>query len=251
MASIQQAVGLKCANSKYDVIVVQTLLNKFLIAGCLPPLAPLLVDGDFGNKTAEAIYAFQNGVMGWKKPDMRIDPWGQTIAALNGPLKWANKPFGGGGTYLPPPSAPDDLTYGDPVTITAMDATDRHVWAVSWGKIVYLSDAWTMTLNVQKEAGSSPIGRLYVLSHGWHDGPRGSPDQLQLRNNAVTAENFSIWEPAFRRLRPHFADSGEVVLLACLVGQNSALLRKLSASFQVPVYAGTGYTLMKSGAQTG
>lgn len=111
MASINKPVGLKCngfGNQKFDVIVVQMLLNKFLVAGCLPPLAPLMLDGKCGNRVCEAIYAFQNGIMGWKKPDMRIDPGGSTLARLNGPLKWANKPSGDPVIHLPTPGAPND-----------------------------------------------------------------------------------------------------------------------------------------------
>ena len=108
-STIKNPVGLKCKNDKYDVLVVQMLLNKFIMPGCIPPLAPLMLDGDCGNKTCIALYAFQNGILGWKKPDMKVDPNGQTLAALNGPLKWANKPYGGGGVIdIPTPSAPDD-----------------------------------------------------------------------------------------------------------------------------------------------
>ena len=94
IASIQKPVGLKCKNDKYDVLVVQMLLNKFIMPGCLPPLAPLLLDGKCGNKTVIAIHAFQNGIMGRKSPTMQINPYGDTLEALNGPLKWCNKPAG-------------------------------------------------------------------------------------------------------------------------------------------------------------
>jgi len=251
MASIQKPVGLKCKNDVGDVFVIQSLLNKFIIAGCLPPLAPLMLDGQCGNKTVEAIYAFQNGIMGWKKPDMRVDPGGQTLGALNGPLKWANKPVGPGVTPFPTPAPPADVTWGDPVVITAMDAQDRSDWRVSWGQVVYFIDTWTMVLNVQKAAGNSPIGRLYILSHGWYDGPGGYDDALHLRNVSITTANFGQWEPALLRLRPRFHDQGDVVLLACYVGQNEALLRKLSSTFQVPVYAGTQSTSMGTGYQYG
>jgi len=94
MASIQRPVGLKCngiGNDSNDVFVIQILLNKFLLLGCLGPIIPLVVDGQCGNKTCEALYAFQRGIMGWKKSDMRVDPGGATLARLHGPLKWVNK----------------------------------------------------------------------------------------------------------------------------------------------------------------
>lgn len=112
MTTLKKPVGLKCkppiGNDYGDVLVVQILLNKFIFPGCLGPKAPLLVDGQCGNKTCEALYAFQNGIMGWKKPDMRVDPGGQTLAALNGPLKWANAPKGDPVIDLPKPKMPDD-----------------------------------------------------------------------------------------------------------------------------------------------
>jgi hypothetical protein len=46
-----------------------------------------MLDGKCGNKTVTAIFAFQNGILGWKHPDMRITPGGKTMTALHGPLK--------------------------------------------------------------------------------------------------------------------------------------------------------------------
>lgn len=115
MVTIKNAVGLKCKNDKWDVMAVQHLLNKFIVPGCLPPLAPLLADGDCGNKTCIALYAFQNGILGWKNPDMKVFPGKATLAALNGPLKWANKPYGGGGVIdISKPKVPDDDVPKDP-----------------------------------------------------------------------------------------------------------------------------------------
>lgn len=115
MASIQRPVGLKCngiGNDASDVYVVQVLLNKFLLVGCLGPIIPLVVDGQCGNKTCEALYAFQRGIMGWKKSDMRVDPGGATLARLNGPLKWVNQ-IPGYPVVIDDwkPKAPDDDDY--------------------------------------------------------------------------------------------------------------------------------------------
>lgn len=252
MASIQKPVGLKCKNDIGDVIVIQLLLNKFIVPGCLGPMAQLLPDGKFGNQTAEAIYAFQNGILGWKKPDMRIDPGGTTLGALNGPLKWANAP-GGTPVYPPsgPPAAPEEVTWGDPIVITAMDSIDRASWRVKWGDVSYFIDPTTMVANVLKVAGHAPISRLYVLSHGYYDGVGNVEDTLNLRNDSITVQNFDSWEPTLRKLSPHFSDHGDVVLLACYVGGNEPLLRKLAKTFNATVYGGTSYTWMGTGHQTG
>jgi outer membrane protein OmpA-like peptidoglycan-associated protein len=88
MASIQGSVGKKGKNDKWDVMTMQTLLNKFIVPGCLPGLKPLVPDGACGNATIGAITAFQAGILEHKYPDGRIDPGGETLARLNGPLKW-------------------------------------------------------------------------------------------------------------------------------------------------------------------
>lgn len=108
MATINRPVGLRCKNDQGDVMVVQILLNAFIIPGCLGAMAQLMVDGLCGNKTCEAIYRFQMGVMGHKKPDMKIMPGGPTITRLNGPLKWANRPPGDPVVYPSMPSAPEE-----------------------------------------------------------------------------------------------------------------------------------------------
>jgi peptidoglycan hydrolase-like protein with peptidoglycan-binding domain len=88
MASISNSVGNNQPNDPGDVAIVQVLLNKFLFLGCLPGVAPLIVDGKFGKKTASAIVAFQKSIVGIK-PDCWVTPIGGTMTALNGPIKWA------------------------------------------------------------------------------------------------------------------------------------------------------------------
>lgn len=90
MADIQFAVGKKCKNNTVDVFIVQQLLNKFLVSGRLA-LAPLTVDGDCGKKTIAAIKTFQAVFLGFREPDGRIDPKGQTLTSLNGDVNQAQK----------------------------------------------------------------------------------------------------------------------------------------------------------------
>lgn len=92
MASIDHSVGKKGKNNNYDVMVVQLLLNKFIVPGCMKPFQPLGVDGDCGKMTKAAIVWFQLNVMGNAFPDGRVDPNGSTLSALNGPLKWPSGP---------------------------------------------------------------------------------------------------------------------------------------------------------------
>lgn len=253
--TIQKPVGLKCRNERGDVFLDQFLLNKFLMAGCLPPLPPLMLDGKCGNKTVTAIFAFQNGILGWKHPDMKIAPGGKTLAALNGPLKWYKpKPPGDGGvTYLDTPKAPEE-PFGDPVMVTAICAKSHEDWGkrARYGKVVFAIDAWTMVLNTEKAIGDSPIDRLHVLTHAYFkDGTGQYIEGIFFPNLEVRADNQSEWEMPLLRLRPLFHDRGDTVFYGCWSGLNVPLLRKLAATLQVPVYAPTEQTLMSTGYSYG
>jgi hypothetical protein len=83
-------------------------------------------------------------ILGWKHPDMEIAPGGKTMPALNGSLKWYKpKPPGEGGiTYIPTPKAPDDVTFGDPVIVTAICAKSHEDWAerARYGTVVFAVD---------------------------------------------------------------------------------------------------------------
>ena len=81
MASISASVGIGGVNRSSDVVVVQTLINRHI--GALAPVAQLAVDGKVGSKTSGAIRAFQSQVLGFTRPDGRVDPGGRTLQALN------------------------------------------------------------------------------------------------------------------------------------------------------------------------
>ena len=89
MASIQCSVGKNQKNDFSDVWIVQALLNKFLVADCIPGVAPLALDGRYGSNTGNAIISFQRSIVGMSAPDCWITPSCGTLTALNGPLKWA------------------------------------------------------------------------------------------------------------------------------------------------------------------
>lgn len=67
---------------------VQMMLNKFIVPGCLGSLKPLTPDGIIGPKTIAAIKQFQRDIVGFQRPDGRVDPGGATLAALDGPVRW-------------------------------------------------------------------------------------------------------------------------------------------------------------------
>lgn len=85
--SISAWVGLRgkatgAGNLDSDVRAIQKLLNKIPVAEAGP--SPVLkVDGLAGKKTQDAIQKFQLKRFGWKGADARVDPKGQTLAAMN------------------------------------------------------------------------------------------------------------------------------------------------------------------------
>lgn len=122
--NITTKVGKGQPNSKIgDNTAVQNLLNKFIQPGCLNGLSPLIPDGQVGSKTIAAIEKFQRDILGFKNPDSYVSPGGQTLAALNGPLKWSKPPIPDNGT---PKSDPDTGTQNN----ENLDATLSTNWAI-------------------------------------------------------------------------------------------------------------------------
>lgn len=80
--TISASVGNDGVNRKDDSITVQELLNR------VPPdqggpSPDLVVDGLPWQNTQKAIRRFQKVQLGFKWPDGRVDPGGQTLAKLN------------------------------------------------------------------------------------------------------------------------------------------------------------------------
>lgn len=73
-------VGFRCQNRHDDVESVQRLLNlnvdRFTLA------APLKCDGIIGEKTMDAVRAFQQAILGASEPDSSIRPGDSTLLAL-------------------------------------------------------------------------------------------------------------------------------------------------------------------------
>lgn len=84
-AGITESVGNGASNRPPDVRRVQRLLAPYAKLAGLPPIEE---DGLMGGITITAIERFQAVVLGFPAPDGRVDPGGQTWAALIG---WADE----------------------------------------------------------------------------------------------------------------------------------------------------------------
>ena len=73
-------VGTKCRNSTHDVKSIQKLLN--LNINRLSPLVPLKCDGIIGQKTIDAVLAFQKKVLSVAEPDGTVRPGDKTLLEL-------------------------------------------------------------------------------------------------------------------------------------------------------------------------
>jgi predicted chitinase len=79
----QAAVGARCPNGRDDVETVQRLLNLSAGKGLFAcEEVPLKMDGAFGGKTLNAIFAYQRTVNGEQAPDGRIDPVSPAMSSL-------------------------------------------------------------------------------------------------------------------------------------------------------------------------
>ena len=77
------AVGPQCPNQRDDVETVQRLLNLCAADGRVQiEEGTLKTDGAFGQKTFNAIMAFQRSVLGEPAPSGRVEPGGQVMTSL-------------------------------------------------------------------------------------------------------------------------------------------------------------------------
>ena len=77
---LMEPVGLKCRNLNYDVKSIQKLLN--LNAGRLASPVPLKCDGIIGQKTLNAVAAFQKEVLSMADPDAMVRPGDKILVEL-------------------------------------------------------------------------------------------------------------------------------------------------------------------------
>ena len=82
---IRMSVGAgKAPNHKQDIEVVQSLLNRH-VHELTPKRMPLPITGMCGISMVEMIKDFQKQVVGFHRPDGRVDPTGKTLKYLNKP----------------------------------------------------------------------------------------------------------------------------------------------------------------------
>ncbi len=93
------------------------------------------------------------------------------------------------------------------------------------------SDSASLITQVEWNA-RSPIRHLRILDHGDTKG-------FWLGRERINDDTFKYYEPLFRELRGYFAADGDLTLLGCSVGNNTDLLRRLSAAIGKPVRGGT------------
>jgi len=76
-------VGAQCANQRDDVESMQRLLNLCAAGGrVVIDEGTLKTDGSYGQKTLNAIMAFQRSAQGDSAPSGKIEPFGATLASL-------------------------------------------------------------------------------------------------------------------------------------------------------------------------
>ena len=79
---IKSSVGKGGLNKQNDVVIVQNLLNKYIISQHIMVLALLEEDGQCGKITIACIEDFQSKVVGLARADGRIDAVGKTMNTL-------------------------------------------------------------------------------------------------------------------------------------------------------------------------
>ena len=143
-ASVGKNIPPGKGNFANDVRVVQGLLNTWIEYGLLKGhVEKLVVDGDCGNLTKGAIKAFQTIVLGWKHPDIRVDPGGFTLKELTGPR--APKV----GSKLPPnlPNPSSSVNY-NPVEVLPnavanfVTGGETSIWFIGSKAIVRSGEVW-------------------------------------------------------------------------------------------------------------
>ena len=80
--SISESVGFECPNNADDVTAVQAALKEAARLTLDPRIDPGAVDGVCGVGTEGAIERFQRR-LGTRRPDVKIDPGGNTLKRLN------------------------------------------------------------------------------------------------------------------------------------------------------------------------
>jgi hypothetical protein len=159
MASIKQSVGKNGKNDFADSVIVQALLNNFVLYGWLKepgkgPIGMLVMDGDPGKKTQDAIEIFQRVYMteiGSCKLRV-VEPHSDTLARLNKLPAPPKGPYGGACPTLPPRPDLDDPA-GDPHIVYHYD---QNMYTGS-GVCLAMSAKWLRLRGAGKDFLYDPV----------------------------------------------------------------------------------------------
>jgi hypothetical protein len=119
-------------------------------------------------------------------------------------------------------------------------------WAAGATRVgeIYVDNANDMVIKVLAAVGTNNIKRLNILDHD-------IVTRTKLKTGVIKSIGIDIGKDvinqynvdgfkSLRSLKSHFAQDGFVHLQHCYIGINQDLLRKLSMTWGVPVYGGTG-----------
>lgn len=205
---ITGSVGRWGKNDQLDVVAVQTRLNE-LMGGSRTNLVP---DGISGRKTRGMIADFQISVVGFRKPDSRVDPAGRTIIAMNDPnsasvwqrmsipdLPDDNGPSGGGSSEKPKVD-PKPATRP---TMVPRALTDKEIAATKPGGFLRFADAASPGGFATVKAGETwlaPEGKRLIIHaieyETREDGklkPNGIITYQQITSDIATAKEGVIY----------------------------------------------------------
>ncbi len=167
---ISGSVGRGGRNARADVSAVQSQLNDQMN----PPRVRLAVDGIYGPKTRAMIRDFQATVCEFRWPDCRVDPNGQTLAALNDPAsegKWARM-------SLPPSGGPPPILHN---VRLIPQPTRSTCWAASTAMLTGRSVSEVQRRTPAHLVSSSGGLKNYSRDNDWVDGTRDYANAHGLR----------------------------------------------------------------------
>lgn len=112
------------------------------------------------------------------------------------------------------------------ITVVSRHESDMALQMASWtrpGSIPIVSLNHMVSEVLERLGPNGKIANLDIWGHGNRKG-------MDIGRDRVSENNPKVMEPA-RRLAPRFAPNARITLQSCDVGQNPALLRRLSSVF--------------------
>jgi hypothetical protein len=130
-----------------------------------------------------------------------------------------------------------EIVWQSPLEVIAIEAGDAAGWleaATTLGEVEFTS-LQSFVDNVIAFAQGVRIRKLHLQAHG-------NSEVIEFGSDLLTLANFnSKYRGLLSRLTPLFDKGAVVVLRACEVGQNVALLQNLAGAWNVTVISGRGF----------